>query len=132
MKEVAFRDWYRNFDGKRWFWVSWNYYDFLPWWNPRRHRTGGKLTDIWYYIECRFWRQYNVFRVKTLPPTWQDADEQILHVNFHILGTVINKEGILEVSMWGMWREAMHWCPQETMLVMMLLTLLREVWRQLR
>lgn len=62
----------------------------------RAWKLRGRLVEYWYYWKCRLWKRYNVVRVRTLPPTWMDADERMLHVNFAILGDVIEKEQIFE------------------------------------
>ncbi len=57
-----------------------------------RRRPG----EAWYWLRCAVWNRYNVVRIKTLPPTWTDADERLLHANFAILCEVIELEEIFE------------------------------------
>lgn len=66
----------------------------LPNW-PRLGRVfkwEGKLPELWYYIKCRLWKRYNTIKIKTLPPTWSDRDEVILHGMFQVLEDVVEKE----------------------------------------
>lgn len=44
-----------------------------------------KIKDTWYYYKCKFFRQYNVVRCKTLPPTWVDEDTLLLHSCMEVL-----------------------------------------------
>lgn len=60
--------------------------DCWPWWQPREWRVDGWLPSLWYYLKCRFWRHYNRLEIGTLPPTWTDADDRLLHGAFAILG----------------------------------------------
>ena len=46
----------------------------------------------WYWLTCRVWHQFNVIRIKTLPPTWQDRDRVLLHAAFQILTDFVDRE----------------------------------------
>lgn len=48
--------------------------------------------NLYYYLVCRLWHRYNVLRIKTLPPTFVDRDEVLLHASFQILTDFIEKE----------------------------------------
>lgn len=60
-------------------------YGFYRWWRTLVH-------DPWYWLKCRIWHRYNVVYVKTLPPTWVDRDELLLHAAFQILDDFVKKE----------------------------------------
>ena len=55
-----------------------------------------RLENAWWYFRGLVWDKHNVIKVKTLPPTWVDADFKILHVCFKIFCDVIEKEKLLE------------------------------------
>lgn len=82
---------------KRFILLSRPYRDIGRWWDVRLE---GFVGSIWYYIKCRFWHQYNVIRIPTLPPTWTDRDEALLHAMFTILVSVVEEEGWLEHSVY--------------------------------
>lgn len=50
----------------------------------RIFRWSGLIPDIWYYIKCKLWRRYNRVIIPTLPPTWIEWDERLLHVNMTV------------------------------------------------
>lgn len=52
------------------------------------------ISQKWYYFLCRILpsRQYNVVRIKTLPPTWNDRDEVLLHAAFTVFCEFVEKE----------------------------------------
>lgn len=50
------------------------------------------VRDPWYWLKCRVWHQYNVIRIKTLSPTWQDRDRVLLHAAFQILTDFVDRE----------------------------------------
>lgn len=50
------------------------------------------VHEPWYWMKCRFWYRYNVVRIKTLPPTWCDRDEVLLHAAFQILTDYVERE----------------------------------------
>lgn len=45
-----------------------------------------------YYIKCRLWHRWNVIRIKSLPPTWNDRDQVMLHAAFQVLTDFIERE----------------------------------------
>jgi hypothetical protein len=98
MKRYTFTDWVRSHKGQGLLYVSlgyWRELGRLP--VPGRiFRWQGWLPDLWYYVKCRVWRRYHVITVRTLPPTWSDADERMLHAMFEILRRVIEDERIFE------------------------------------
>lgn len=96
MKRYTFRDWLKAHKGMAWFGIQARYAELYPWYRPARYKAYGLLPKIWYYLKCKLWRQYNTVTAKTLPPTWQDADERMLHINFEILRSVIEDEKIFE------------------------------------
>jgi hypothetical protein len=61
-------------------------------WKLRPRYVWARITDTVYYVKCALWKRYNVVRVKTLPPTWTDRDNLLLHANFQILTDFLNKE----------------------------------------
>jgi hypothetical protein len=71
---------------------------FLSWTLPiRLSRTWRQLVrEPWYWLKCRLWHQYNVVRIQTLPPTWNDRDEVMLHACFQCLVDFIEKENPFE------------------------------------
>lgn len=59
------------------------------WWS----RTWNRFAhEPWYWLKCRLWHQYNVVRIKTLPPTWMDRDEVLLHAAFQIFCDFVERE----------------------------------------
>ena len=50
------------------------------------------VHNPWYWLKCRLWHRYNVVRIKTLPPTWCDRDDVLLHAAFQILTDFVEKE----------------------------------------
>lgn len=94
----TFRDWLSDHKGQGLLYVSLDYWKELGEWPipGRIFRWDGWLPELWYYVKCRLWRRYNVINVHTLPPTWMDADERMLHSMFAILEGVILKERIFE------------------------------------
>lgn len=50
------------------------------------------IHDPWYWLKCRLWYQYNVVRIKTLPPTWMDRDQTLLHAAFQVFVDFVEKE----------------------------------------
>lgn len=55
------------------------------WWNTYVHHP-------WYWLKCRLWHQYNTIRIETLPPTWNDRDDVLLHGAFQVLKDFVEKE----------------------------------------
>jgi len=53
-----------------------------------------RFHDLWYWIKCRLWYKYNVLKIKTLPPTWNDRDNILVHAMFQILEDFVKKEVI--------------------------------------
>jgi hypothetical protein len=97
-RRYTIRDWWRAHKGQGLLYVHLGYWRELHQWPVpgRIFRWNGRLPDLWYYLKCRLWRRYHVLTVRTLPPTWQDSDERMLHAMFHLLEEVIFKEKIFE------------------------------------
>lgn len=51
-----------------------------------------KIHDLWYWIKCRLWYQYNYVKIKTLSPTWHDRDCVLIHAMFQILDDFVTRE----------------------------------------
>lgn len=58
------------------------------------------IHDIWYKIECKFYYKYNVVKIKSLPSTWVDRDNLLVHCMFTVLDDFITKERIDEIIDW--------------------------------
>lgn len=56
--------------------------------------------EIPYWIKCRLWYRYNVLKIKTLGPTWNDRDHLLCHAMFQILDDFIVKEKIDDIIDW--------------------------------
>lgn len=50
------------------------------------------IKDPIYFLKCFFWYRYNIIRIRTLPVTWNDRDDVLLHGVFQILTDFIEKE----------------------------------------
>jgi hypothetical protein len=102
MKAYTFRDWLAQYKGQGLLFVSVGYWRELGEWpKPGRvFRWHGWLPELWYYVKCRLWRRYNTVTASTMPPTWQDANERLLHISFTILCDVVEKEDILHHCAW--------------------------------
>lgn len=50
------------------------------------------ISDQWYYLTCLFYHKYNVVKIKTLPPTWNDRDSVLKHAMFQIFCDFIEEE----------------------------------------
>lgn len=94
----TWRDWREAHREQGLLYVSLGYWHELKRWPVpgRIFRWAGWLPDLWYYVKCRCWRRYHVLTIRTMPPTWQDSDERMLHAMFAILESVILKERIFE------------------------------------
>ena len=55
-----------------------------------------KIYDWWYYLRCLLFKRYNIVKIKTLPPTYSDPGEVLLHVAFQVLCNYIEKEDPFE------------------------------------
>lgn len=51
-----------------------------------------KIHDFWYYIKCVLWHKYNTVKARTLPPTWNDRDNLLVHTMFQILEDYVKRE----------------------------------------
>ena len=69
------------------YWKFWEIVDGITGSRPMR-----KLHDIWYYIKCALWYKYNRVHVKSLPPTWQDRDDLMVHAMFQLLADFVERE----------------------------------------
>lgn len=92
MRRHTFADWLRDHQGQRLLRVRAVYAELYGRWDPRSYLAYGWLPELWYYATCRAWRRYNVLRIATLPPTWTDADERLLHGMFQILADFVELE----------------------------------------
>lgn len=93
MKRYTWRDYWKSQEGMSLFWVDWNYYSATyRWWDPRRHKIGGKLWEMWYYVRCFLWKRYSTVTPRFLPPTWCDRDNLLLHTSFEILMDYVENE----------------------------------------
>lgn len=50
------------------------------------------IHEPWYWLKCRLWYRHNVIYIKTLPPTWNDRDDRILHGMFQVLVDFVELE----------------------------------------
>jgi hypothetical protein len=92
MKRATFRDYLRT-HRRRWLFLRRPYGELYPRWQFwRGYRLDGFLPDIWYYLKCRLWHQYNVVRVDSLHPTWTDRSELLLYASFTILRHAVERE----------------------------------------
>src|SRR4051812_47476278 len=98
MKTHTFSDWYKVHNPRKWHWfrvratyreLGFRYFGLTPW---RMLSFTGFAPELVYYLKCRFWRKYNVVKVRSLPPTWVDRDRLLLHAAFQILCDVVEKE----------------------------------------
>lgn len=96
MQKHTFKDWHEAYRHQEWvsfrlpYWeLGWRYYGWKVW---KHLRLGGYLGGLKYYLACRWWRKYNTFKVDTLPPTWYDRSEGLVHVMFHVFCEVMEKE----------------------------------------
>lgn len=46
----------------------------------------------WYWLKCRVWHRYNVVYIRSLPPTWNDRDQVMLHAAFQLLTDFVDRE----------------------------------------
>jgi hypothetical protein len=102
MKAYTFHDWREAHKGQSLLCVSlgdWHEFKTRPRLG-RIFRWRGQLPELWYYVKCRLWRRYNTVTATTMPPTWQDADERLLHISFAILCDVVEGEDILHHCAW--------------------------------
>lgn len=61
-------------------------------WINKLYRLQRRISDAWYYINCKLFHPHNVIKISTLPPTWVDRDEAMLHACFQILKDFIEVE----------------------------------------
>lgn len=80
-----------NFVRQTWNKIRYKYWKVVPY-NYR------PLT-LWYRLKCRLCHRYNVVYVKTLPSTWCDRDDLLLHATFQILVDFIENEHEIK-SIW--------------------------------
>lgn len=57
-----------------------------------RRRLHLWLRTNWYWLKCRLWHRYNVVHIHSLPPTWNDRDQVMLHAAFQVLVDFVQKE----------------------------------------
>lgn len=70
--------------------VAWFVRKTVPRWFSRTWR--GYVHDPWYWLKCRIWHRHNVVVIRSLPPTWTDRDERILHAVFQLLVDFVERE----------------------------------------
>lgn len=63
------------------------------------------FEDAYYRLACAVVYKYNHVKVKTLPPTWQDRDKLLLHVNMQVLVDFIEGEDPFGLIDWTTSRE---------------------------
>lgn len=68
--------------------------DFFEDLRPRR------IHNLIYWLKCKLWYKYNVLKIRTLPPTWNDRDNVLVHAMFQILHDFVHKEKIDEHVDW--------------------------------
>lgn len=51
-----------------------------------------RLREAWYYIRGLLWDRHHVLKMHTLPPTWCDRSEKMVHAMFQILVDFIDHE----------------------------------------
>lgn len=59
-----------------------------------------KLDRGWWYLRGIVWDQFNFVKIKTLPPTWCDRDQVMLHANMQILVDFIEGEEPFRIIDW--------------------------------
>jgi hypothetical protein len=66
---------------------------------PFRHLAKGKYRphDMYYWLICRLYYQYNVVKIRRLSPTWNDPTELLPEAIFQIFIDFIEKERPLEI-----------------------------------
>lgn len=50
------------------------------------------IHEPWYWLKCRVWHRWNVIHIRTLPPTWMDRDDTLLHAAFQIFTDFVEFE----------------------------------------
>ncbi len=50
------------------------------------------VRDPWYWLKCRLWHRYNVVVCRSLPPTWCDRDQLMMHACFECLEYYAEKD----------------------------------------
>jgi hypothetical protein len=50
------------------------------------------VKEPWYWLKCRVWHRWNVVVCRSLPPTWNDRDQVMLHAAFQLLSDFIERE----------------------------------------
>lgn len=51
-----------------------------------------RLKNAWWYLRGLLWDRHNVLKIRTLPPTWNDRSEKMVHAMFQILVDFIDQE----------------------------------------
>jgi len=69
-------------------------FSFWDWVNIYWHRYVVRPKD---FLIAKFIRRHNVLKARSLPSTWVDKDEQMLHFCFQLLVDFIEKERAFEV-----------------------------------
>jgi hypothetical protein len=97
----TFREWWDAHKGQRWLrlretgWreFGWGWYLRTYRWRAWRVlKASGLLPDVWRYARNRVWDRYNTVTARTLPPTWCDREELLLHAMFAVLCDFVEKE----------------------------------------
>jgi hypothetical protein len=50
------------------------------------------VHEPWYWLKCRVWHRHNVIVCRSLPPTWNDRDQRMLHAAFQCLEDFVEYE----------------------------------------
>ncbi len=77
-------------------------WDRIRWWWSRN------ITDRIYWWKCRLWRKHNHVRIRSLPPTWTDRDEILIHGMFQVLSDYMEKEKPEDSIDWSWCSEHAH------------------------
>jgi len=59
-----------------------------------------RIAENWYRLKCRVWHRYNTVEATTLDRTYSDVSELMLHINFQMLVTYVEKEEPFEHIDW--------------------------------
>lgn len=68
----------------------WDRISFLP----------SRIKDKWRYLKCCLFNPHNILKIESLPPTWCDTIEKIVHVNFQLLVDFMEKEEPFKYINW--------------------------------
>lgn len=80
----------------------------LTFWDRLSLWWSRNVKDRIYRWKCRLWKKYNVVRIKSLEPTWNDRDAVLAHAMFQILTDFMEKEKPGERIDWSYNEEHAH------------------------